>query len=121
MFSSHTFLASLAAVKLVAVCFVGCYLLREKGDVFLSDSQGWKHKARLIKAFVLFCFVLSFNGFKSPFTLSVMVLKLKQIIFPLLVFFFTGAFKNLIFSQRSAVCMACCNAPSHGKKTLVYL
>lgn len=69
--------------------------------------------------FILLC--LKFNGFKSSFTSSVMVPKLKQIIFSLLVFFFTGAFRSWIFPQKGAVCMACCSAPSHGKKTVVYM
>jgi len=31
--------------------------------MFYNDSQGWKHKVRLIKASVVFWF----NSFKSPF------------------------------------------------------
>lgn len=42
--------------KLVGVYFIK---LRGNGDVFSSGSWGWKHMVRLIKAFGLFCFVLS--------------------------------------------------------------
>lgn len=48
--------------------------------MFSNDSQGWKHKARLIKAFVWFFFcllVLSLMVLKVLFILSVMILKSK--------------------------------------------
>lgn len=68
------FLTSLSAVMLVGVCFVG---LRGRGDVFSSGSQGWKHTVRLIKAFGLFCFVLSLMILKVVLLLSIMIPKLK--------------------------------------------
>lgn len=59
---------------------VFCRVEGEGGDMFSNDSQGWKHKVRLIKAFVWLggdFFVLSLMVLKVVFILSVMILKSK--------------------------------------------
>lgn len=88
--------------------------LRERGDMFSNDSQEWKHKVRLIRAFIWGFCGLSLMVLKVLFILSVMILKSKANHLSPYGFLCHWSLLEFICPQRNAMCMACCNASSHG-------